>query len=118
MATLGRCTYTLSGSTAYADFTDRAFAEENTANVRLNSSGALSYIVKELWVNEAGLKQCEQSADAKASLDREFWQSIYLGIWATPSTMVMNSKTGYYQIVTGNVDQVVLNQAIKEVTAN
>lgn len=118
MATMGRCTYMLSGSLAYANFVDAAFAEENLTSKWFNSSGAINYIVKKLWVNEAQLKQCEASMDTKAILDREFWQSIYLGIWATPSTLVVNSKTGYYLIVAGNVDQILLNQAIKEVANN
>lgn len=118
MAAMGRCTYTLSGSTAYSNFTDMAFAEGNSERPRLNSSGAVSYIVKNLWVSEVQLKQCIESVDTKAILDREFWQSIYLDIWATPSTLVMNSKTWYFQIVTGNVDQNTLNQVIKKVTDN
>jgi protein-disulfide isomerase len=108
LAETGRCVNTLAGSGAYRTYADKIFATPDPAA----SSEGLQ-IASELKLDTTETLACATSPKTKESLDREFGQGIYLGIKVTPSTVVVNVKTGKYRIVEGNVGKSEIESVIR-----
>lgn len=86
-----------------------SFISEMFKNTNLES---INSFINEKKLNDIEIKDCIDSENTSMSLEKEFWQWVYLWIKSTPSTVLINNNSWEYNIIEWTLTQEELENKI------
>lgn len=105
-ARLVKCVESKYGPEAYFRAVDAVFSSTGSA-----ADAAKAEILR-LGMSEAEASACAESPEISAKVEKDFGQGVYFKIRATPSTLILNAKTGEYAVLVGERDLAELEKEI------
>ncbi|MBX4215607.1 DsbA family protein [Candidatus Parcubacteria bacterium] len=112
-ANAAECAAELGGNTAFWKYIDGIFAITPSNNQL--PDGKLADVANAVGLDAAKFKACLESAKYKDLVEAEFQDGIKAGVTATPSSIVMNVKTGKKTMVVGAQSLESLRGAVESV---
>lgn len=95
------CAGDLGGTSKYVAFYSAIFTRSNGGNGTGFSKDALLPLAKELKLDGKKFQACVDSKKNIARFDAETAEGAKLGVQGTPGTVVINNKTGEYELIAG-----------------
>lgn len=95
------CAGDLGGTEAYVAYYNAIFSRSKGGNGTGFSKDALVPLAKELKLNGKKFQECLDSKKNIARFDAETAEGAKLGVQGTPGTVVINNKTGAYELIAG-----------------
>ena len=95
------CAGDLGGTDAYVAYYKAIFTRSKGGNGTGFSKDALVPLAKELKIDGTKFQACLDSKKNIARFDAETAEGVKLGVQGTPGTVVINNKTGAYELIAG-----------------
>lgn len=95
------CAGEIGGTDKYVAYYNAIFTRTNGGNGTGFSKDALLPLAKELKIDGAKFQSCVDSKKNIARFDAETAEGSKLGVQGTPGTVVINNKTGEYELIAG-----------------
>lgn len=108
-----KCVEKIGTGEKYGEFVNMIFSGSTVWEGGFNLD-TMPSLITTLWVNEADFNTCYKNEENATMIKKEFEQWLKLGINSTPSTVIVNNKTGEYKILTGNIAEKDLEKAVTE----
>lgn len=103
------CVAKIKGSDAYYSYVDKVFDSKDA------SLESITKVALELGVSQPTLQQCMNDKTIAQRVEKELteWNSLF-GVTGTPATVVLNTKTGKWKLISGALPYASFEAAIKE----
>lgn len=106
------CAAELGGNDAFWRFTDKIY-EITLSNNSLNAA-VLPTIATDIGLNKSAFQSCLSSGRWAARVESDFQKGLQAGVASTPTSIIINTKTGKSTFVTGSVSFAVLKTIIDQ----
>lgn len=106
------CVWEAGGSTKYFAFVDGIFSKWTPTPETIDT------VVKEIGLNPASIKKCADGGEFKSRIDAHMAEgSSKFGVNGTPGNVLINTKTGKYEVVSGAQPEANFDAAIVRLMA-
>ncbi len=102
MAEAAECAFKLGGDTKFWEFTNKLYADfDPTTGAQKYTDADLPGIAAGIGLNQAAVKSCIDSGEMTAKVNADYEDGLKWGVSGTPSSFVINLKTGAVKAISG-----------------